>query len=112
MPHVGSSPSPSLCTPSARLDTGFPFDSTEGFGPWRILVEHEARKALQGADGRLYHVYLTKLQELSNGYLYGDNMKKLQWHGDQPIPVFEAKVTKNSRIVVSLPSLTYSTLSD
>ena len=86
---------------SARLRSEFPFDGMKGFGPWRIMIEHEARKALLAADGKLFRVFATKLQEMSNGYLYGDNMKKLEWHKTQ-LPVYEAKVTKNSRIVVRL----------
>lgn len=81
-------------------DEAFPFDDEEGFGPWRILVEHEARKALREADGKMYDVYRKKIQELSTGYLYGDNQKKLKGHERQLVPLFEAKTTRDSRLVV------------
>ena len=81
-------------------DEAFPFDNKDGFGPWRIRIEHEARKALREADGKMYGVYLQKLQEISNGYLNGDNQKKLKGHEHQLVPLFEAKVTRDSRIIV------------
>ncbi|VDB92205.1 unnamed protein product [Peniophora sp. CBMAI 1063] len=97
--HTSPPPtSTSLCIRRVQLNTEFPFDHVEGFGPWRILVEHEARKALREADERTYRVHLAKLQELSAGYLYGDHMKRLKWHNTL-LPVYEAKVTRNSRIV-------------
>ncbi|KZV75795.1 hypothetical protein PENSPDRAFT_680777 [Peniophora sp. CONT] len=86
----------------AQSDEAFPFDDEKEFGPWRIMIEHQARKALREADGKMYDVYRRKIQDLSNGYLYGDNQKKLKGHEHQLVPLYEAKMTRDTRLVYQM----------
>lgn len=89
----------------AEEDENFPFDGDADFGPWRILVTHEARKTLREADGKMHEVYRRKMQELSHGHMYGDNQKKLVGHKkNQLVPLYEAKITRDTRLVVSKDS--------
>ncbi|KZV75794.1 hypothetical protein PENSPDRAFT_36554 [Peniophora sp. CONT] len=102
LPDVDASLSSQLKDVAAQNED-FPFDGEADFGPWRILVTHEARKALREADGKIYEVYRRKMRELSHGHLYGDNQKKLAGgKKNQLIPLYEAKMTRDSRLVYQI----------
>ena len=104
--HVSTLPDLDRSSVAKRKDLAgqddFPFDDEPDFGPWRILVTHEARKALREADGKMYEVYRRKMRELSHGHLYGDNQKKLIGHKKgQLVPLYEAKITRDTRLIAS-----------
>ena len=95
------------------------FDTAEGFGDWHIIISTQADKDLRKAhraDKRRFQIYLKKIKyiilstswnmglidrfrELSNGHFSGDNQKPLAGSSND-IPIFEAKMTSDSRLVV------------
>ena len=98
------------------------FDSVEGFGEWRILLSTRATQDLRESkrnDGSTFKVIVKKIKyillnslvpgtlsdqsvyrELSNGQFSADNQKRLNGH-DMGIHIFEAKMTRDLRLVVS-----------
>jgi hypothetical protein len=78
------------------------FDTAEGFGQWRILMSGRVVRDLQVACKRQpkrFAIYMKKIKELSNGMFSPDNQKRLTGPGTE-VPVFEAKMTADSRLVV------------
>ncbi|KAI9510704.1 hypothetical protein F5148DRAFT_976352 [Russula earlei] len=77
------------------------FDNAEGFGQWRILISGRANRNLRETrkkDMNLFRITVKKIKELSNGHFSDDNQKRLTGP-NIPIPVFEAKMTRDSRLV-------------
>ncbi|KAI0286423.1 hypothetical protein BC826DRAFT_1108859 [Russula brevipes] len=77
------------------------FDSAEGFGQWRIFVSGRADRNLRETrkkDGNLFRITLKKIKELSNGHFSDDNQKRLTGQ-NIPVPIYEAKMTRDSRLV-------------
>jgi hypothetical protein len=91
------------------------FDSAEGFGEWRILMSTKAEKSLREArrhDANVFKIIIKKIKELSNGHFSDDNQKRLTGPSTE-IPVFEAKMTRDTRLVVCIPVCApYMTLSE
>jgi hypothetical protein len=95
------------------------FESVEGFGDWRIFISTSADRDLREArrsDQKRFDIYVKKIRyscsttvarlftgtpfrELSNGHFSDDNQKRLTG-SDNDIPVYEAKMTRDSRLVV------------
>ncbi len=95
------------------------FDSVEGFGDWPILISTRADKNLREAkrdDQKTFRIYLKKIRlgsrfcffnasahlvcrELSNGHFSDDNQKRLTG-SDNDVPIYEAKMTRDTRLVV------------
>lgn len=97
------------------------FDSAEGFGQWRILISGRADRNLRETrkkDTNLFRITLKKIRyrfvssydlccylmrngyrELSNGHFSDDNQKRLTG-ANIPVPIYEAKMTRDSRLVV------------
>ena len=75
------------------------FDSLEGFGEWSLnFTSPAARDLRQARDGKMFGIFLKKLQELSRGHFSEDNQKRLT--GVQVIiPVYEAKMTGDTRLL-------------
>lgn len=48
-------------------------------------------------------------RELSNGHFSADNQKRLNGPSSADVPVFEAKMSRDLRLVVSLVSVMYPT---
>ena len=120
-----AAPAPSaLGTPAAYpmiqpMKAAFYFDSVEGFGQWRILISTRADRNLRETkkkDPVLFKIILKKIKsvrvlyessdyscsnyrELSNGQFSYDNQKRLAG-SDMEVPVFEAKMTGDTRLVV------------
>jgi hypothetical protein len=80
------------------------FDSADGFGEWRVLMssraEHDLRDARKRQPER-FDIYMKKIKELSHGQFSADNQKRLTGPGTE-VPIFEAKMTGDSRLVVCL----------
>jgi hypothetical protein len=78
------------------------FDSADGFGEWRVLMssraEHDLRDARKRQPER-FDIYMKKIKELSHGQFSSDNQKRLTGPGTE-VPIFEAKMTGDSRLVV------------
>jgi hypothetical protein len=78
------------------------FDSADGFGEWRVLMssraEHDLRDARKRQPER-FDIYMKKIKELSHGQFSADNQKRLTGPGTE-VPIFEAKMTGDSRLVV------------
>lgn len=98
------------------------FDSADGFGDWRILISTRADRDLRATrkkEPKLFDIIIKKIKcacfpgvcscvrangdlvcrELSHGQFSADNQKKLTGPGTE-IPIYEAKMTGNSRLVV------------
>ncbi|KAI1781548.1 hypothetical protein LXA43DRAFT_958595 [Ganoderma leucocontextum] len=75
------------------------FDSAEGLGEWHIIFTPRAIRDLrQARDGKLFNIFVKKIKELSNGHFSDDNQKRLI-AVDLEVPVYEAKMTGDTRLV-------------
>ncbi|KAH9022666.1 P-loop containing nucleoside triphosphate hydrolase protein [Lactarius hengduanensis] len=77
------------------------FDSVEGFGHWQILISGRADRNLREMtkkDRNLFRITLKKIKELSNGHFSDDNHKRLTGTNIS-VPIYEAKMTRDSRLV-------------
>ncbi|TCD62368.1 hypothetical protein EIP91_006977 [Steccherinum ochraceum] len=80
------------------------FDTAEGFGDWRVYISTRADGNLREAkkkDPTLFKIIIKKIKELSKGHFSDDNQKRLNGP-DVDIPVFEAKMTRDSRLVYQI----------
>ncbi|THH32624.1 hypothetical protein EUX98_g1581 [Antrodiella citrinella] len=77
------------------------FDTVDGFGDWRVYISTRADGNLRETkkkDPMLFKIIIKKIKELSKGHFSDDNQKRLNGP-DVEIPVFEAKMTRDSRLV-------------
>ncbi|KAI0716097.1 hypothetical protein C8T65DRAFT_606293 [Cerioporus squamosus] len=77
------------------------FDSADGFGEWRILISARADRDLRQArrrDAKTFAIFVKKIKELSKGHFSDDNQKRLTGL-DVEIPIYEAKMTGDTRLV-------------
>ncbi|TFK88273.1 hypothetical protein K466DRAFT_598787 [Polyporus arcularius HHB13444] len=77
------------------------FDSADGFGEWRILISTRADRDLRQArrrDAKTFAIFVKKIKELSKGHFSDDNQKRLTGL-DVEIPIYEAKMTGDTRLV-------------
>ncbi|KAI0696497.1 hypothetical protein C8T65DRAFT_583394 [Cerioporus squamosus] len=80
------------------------FDSAKGFGQWRILISNGASQYLRQArkkDPSTFSIIINKIKALSNGHFSDDNQKRLTGSEVQ-IPIFEAKMTRDTRLVYQI----------
>lgn len=80
------------------------FDNADGFGEWRILISTEAYKNLREfrrADEKIFKIIVKKIKQLSNGHFSDDNHKRLNGP-DAGIPIYEAKMTRDLRLVYQI----------
>ncbi|KAF8807162.1 hypothetical protein BYT27DRAFT_7189247 [Phlegmacium glaucopus] len=83
------------------------FESADGFGEWRILISTRADHDLRDArrkDSKFFKIIVKKIKELSNGHFSDDNQKRLNGQNTQ-IPIYEAKMTRDSRLVYHIDCL-------
>ncbi|RDB28998.1 TPR and ankyrin repeat-containing protein 1 [Hypsizygus marmoreus] len=83
------------------------FGSVEGFGEWRVLISTPADQDLREArrkDSKTFKIIVKKIKELSNGHFSDDNQKRLTSQATN-VPVFEAKMTGDSRLVYQIDSV-------
>ncbi|KAH7926210.1 hypothetical protein BV22DRAFT_1063475 [Leucogyrophana mollusca] len=77
------------------------FDNAEGFGDWTILIGSAADRKLREyrkADVKIFSIIVKKIKQLSNGHFSDDNQKRLNGPSSG-VPVFEAKMTRDLRLV-------------
>ncbi|RPD59343.1 hypothetical protein L226DRAFT_495257 [Lentinus tigrinus ALCF2SS1-7] len=70
-------------------------------GPWRIMFSSRAGRDLRNVkndDQKRWKIVIGKIADLSHGYFTPDNQKLLSG-GDINIPIYEAKMTGDSRLV-------------
>ncbi|EMD41415.1 hypothetical protein CERSUDRAFT_89981 [Gelatoporia subvermispora B] len=75
------------------------FYVAEDLGEWKIIMEPRFKKFLEKADGRIRKILRKKLWELSHGQFSKDNQKRLLGNTTE-IPIYEAKMTRNTRLIV------------
>ncbi|KAL0573766.1 hypothetical protein V5O48_008193 [Marasmius crinis-equi] len=83
------------------LKASLHFDNADGFGEWRIYISTRANRDLRDArckDPKLFTIIVKKIKELSNGHFSDDNQKRLN-HSSVEVPIFEAKMTRDTRLV-------------
>ncbi|EJD54497.1 hypothetical protein AURDEDRAFT_179643, partial [Auricularia subglabra TFB-10046 SS5] len=77
------------------------FDNAGNFGPWRIRISSRADRDLRElhrGDAKMFKIVMKKIKELSCGHFSDDNQKRLTGK-DTAVPVFEAKMTRDTRLV-------------
>ena len=85
------------------IKTNILFQTVEKLGPWRVMVSsraHRNLRELRRGDGKMFRIVMKKIKELSDGHFSDDNQKKLTGR-DTAVPIFEAKMTRDTRLVVS-----------
>lgn len=124
-PSVDVQHIPSAFPAVQPLRAALHFNSPKGFGEWRILIPSNAQKDLRDAHKKnrvLFKIVEKKLKyifaalsylwtsidtiyvrELSNGHFSDDNQKKLNGSSPHGVPIFEAKMHGDGRLVVGFP---------
>ncbi|KAG1809265.1 hypothetical protein EV424DRAFT_1328374 [Suillus variegatus] len=80
------------------------FVNADGFGEWRILISTEAYKnlrELRKSEKKIFKIIVGKIKSLSNGHFSDDNHKRLNGP-DAGIPIYDAKMTKDLRLVYQI----------
>ncbi|KAG8732236.1 hypothetical protein FRC11_014976 [Ceratobasidium sp. 423] len=80
------------------------FDEGTGLGAWNIIVSGRAVKDLrhiQKGDSHVFGMVYKKIMELSQGFFSDDNQKRLIGL-DTEVPIYEAKVSRDLRIVYQI----------
>ncbi|KAG2132368.1 hypothetical protein DEU56DRAFT_981701 [Suillus clintonianus] len=99
-----SSTEPSAYPMVQPMKAALYFDDADGFGEWRILISTEAYKHLREhrrADKKIFKIIYKKIKDLSQGHFSTDNYKRLNGP-DAGIPIFEAKMTRDLRLVYQI----------
>ncbi|KAH6917678.1 hypothetical protein BKA70DRAFT_1556138 [Coprinopsis sp. MPI-PUGE-AT-0042] len=105
--------SPDIVSPIALsafekpLKAALYFDSADDLGDWEVFLSNKAIRDIRSAQRRdqsLYEIIMKKIKELSHSQFAGDNQKVLVG-GDNAIPVFEAKMTGDCRLVYQIDCL-------
>ncbi|KAH6917677.1 hypothetical protein BKA70DRAFT_1178699 [Coprinopsis sp. MPI-PUGE-AT-0042] len=77
------------------------FDSASDLGDWEVVVSGRAIRDIRAAQKRdraSYNIIMKKINELSHSHFSDDNQKVLIG-GPNAVPVYEAKMTSDSRLV-------------
>ncbi|KAK0198135.1 hypothetical protein F5146DRAFT_995722 [Armillaria mellea] len=81
-----------------------PMKSAEGFGEWTIVISTNADDFLRSThrkDASTFQIIVKKIKELSRGHFSDDNQKRLSGSGTE-VPVFEAKMTRDLRLIYQI----------
>ncbi|KIJ45080.1 hypothetical protein M422DRAFT_207261 [Sphaerobolus stellatus SS14] len=76
-------------------------EPADGFGPWPLMLSNRAiqhLKSYRREDQKIWDILRIKLQQLSQGFFSDDNQKLLTGIS-QDIPIYEAKATRDLRII-------------
>lgn len=99
---------PSFNLTCSTFDRSLYFDSADGFGDWMVVISKKAEDVLRSTrrrDQTTFDIIVKKLKELSHGHFSPDNHKKLAGTAASDVPVYEAKMTRDSRLIVSQRSV-------
>ncbi|KAK0506583.1 hypothetical protein EDD18DRAFT_36674 [Armillaria luteobubalina] len=80
------------------------FDTVEGFGDWIVIISTNADNFLRSAhkkDLSAFNFAVKKIKELSCGHFTDNNQKRLSGSVTE-VPVFEAKVSRNLRLIYQI----------
>jgi len=101
LPKIATQPSE---TPAQSIKGALSLEHIKEFGPWGIHLSSRAERDIRQArngDQNTFKIILKKIKQLSDGHFSDDNQKKLTGR-EVPIPIYEAKMSRDSRLVVSL----------
>nr|GAT46622.1 predicted protein [Mycena chlorophos] len=95
--------------------TAFFNDNANGLGAWTINLSPRGERDLREhrrRDRKVFKIILKKIGELSNGHFSPDNQKRLN-HKQVDVPVYEAKMTGDLRLVYQIDCIpTYDSSSE
>ncbi|KAK0232752.1 hypothetical protein IW262DRAFT_1259998, partial [Armillaria fumosa] len=80
------------------------FDTAEGFGDWIVIISTNADNFLRSThkkDLSAFNFTVKKIKELSCGHFTDNNQKRLSGSMTE-VPVFEAKVSRNLRLIYQI----------
>ena len=100
LPKIATQPSEA---PAQSVKGALSLEHIKEFGPWGIHLSSRAERDLRQArngDQHTFKIILKKIKQLSDGHFSDDNQKKLTGR-EVPIPIYEAKMSRDSRLVVS-----------
>ena len=100
---VRASVQPAAPPPTKHLKAVLYLKNVDELGPWHILLSKRAERDLRekrNGDFKMFKIVMKKLKELSFGEFSNDNQKRLTGQ-EIPIPIYEAKMTRDTRLVVS-----------
>ncbi|KAI9567008.1 P-loop containing nucleoside triphosphate hydrolase protein [Boletus coccyginus] len=78
------------------------FENADSFGGWRIIIGTGATKKLRelaNGDRKKCVIVMKKIKQLSKGYFSDENQKRLNGSSSSAIPIFEAKIQQDLRLV-------------
>ncbi|TFK51882.1 hypothetical protein OE88DRAFT_1699141 [Heliocybe sulcata] len=100
-------PAPSAYPIVQPMKAALYFESAEGLGDWHIFISTRADRDLREArrkDLKTFKIIVKKIQELSRGHFSDDNQKRLTGP-NLDIPIYEAKMTRDLRLVYQIDCL-------
>ncbi|KAH7337929.1 hypothetical protein B0J17DRAFT_405385 [Rhizoctonia solani] len=80
------------------------FDDWSGRGAWSIVIANRAvgdLRRIRKGDGHVFRMVSKKIKELSQGFFSDDNQKRLTGLNTE-VPIYEAKVSRDLRIVYQI----------
>ncbi|PBK59143.1 hypothetical protein ARMSODRAFT_1027641 [Armillaria solidipes] len=80
------------------------FDTAEGFGDWTVIISTNADNFLRSTHKKdlfTFNITVKKIKELSSGHFTDSNQKRLSGSTTE-VPVFEAKVSRNLRLIYQI----------
>ncbi|KDN37508.1 hypothetical protein RSAG8_10107, partial [Rhizoctonia solani AG-8 WAC10335] len=80
------------------------FDDWSGRGAWSIVIANRAvgnLRQIRKGDGHVFRMISKKIQDLSQGFFSDDNHKRLVGLNSE-VPIYEAKVSRDLRIVYQI----------
>ncbi|CAE6484842.1 unnamed protein product, partial [Rhizoctonia solani] len=80
------------------------FDDWSGRGAWSIVIANRAvgdLRRIRKGDGHVFRMISKKIKELSQGFFSDDNQKRLVGLNTE-VPIYEAKVSRDLRIVYQI----------
>ncbi|KAK0506463.1 hypothetical protein EDD18DRAFT_32642 [Armillaria luteobubalina] len=95
---------PFACPIIHLMKSALYFDTAEGFGQWTVIVSSDADNFLRSThkkDISTFNVTVKKIKELSCGHFTDNNQKRLSGSATE-VPIFEAKVSRNLRLVYQI----------
>ncbi|KAF9050293.1 hypothetical protein BJ165DRAFT_1341573 [Panaeolus papilionaceus] len=97
--------------PLLHLKLSHYYDTPDDFGEWNILLSTKADRALRDlhkTNSTIYEIVRRKIVDLSNGHFSHDNHKRLNGPKTE-IPVYEAKMTGDLRLIYIVDCITSPT---
>ncbi|KAL1662505.1 hypothetical protein GGF50DRAFT_58831, partial [Schizophyllum commune] len=90
------------------------FDLPAELGDWHVYLSSHAYRDIRKThreDKSRYKIIVAKIQQLSNGHFSNDNQKRLTQTGAR-VPIYEAKLTRDSRLVYQVDCVADAKVTD